>query len=106
MVVLGHLDERGRVASDLCSGSVPAGAAAYDATVQALGDPRDPLPGRSMVALDATDAQEVLWAAAREGNAGLLDWGWLAMGGRLVLPSKMAFAARSRAQTVASSVGT
>ena len=37
MVVLGRLDERGRVASDLCSGSLPAGAAAYDATVAGAG---------------------------------------------------------------------
>ena len=66
MVVLGRVDERGRVASDLCSGSVPAGAAAYDATVEALGEPRDPLPGRSMVALDPTDAQD----AAVGGRAG------------------------------------
>lgn len=72
MVVLGHVDDRGRVASDLCSGSVPAGAAAYDATLEALGEPREPRPGRSMVALDATDAQELLWAAAAAGVVGAL----------------------------------
>ena len=72
MVVLGRVDEHGRVASDLCSGSVPAGAAAYDATVRALGEPRDPLPGRSMVALDPADAQELLWAAAVIGVVGAL----------------------------------
>lgn len=72
MVVLGRIDERGRVASDLCSGSWPAGAAAYDATVEALGEPRDPLPGRSMVALDPSDAQDVLWAAALVGVVGAL----------------------------------
>jgi len=72
MVVLGRIDEHGRVASDLCSGSVPTGAAAYDATVAALGEPRDPLPGRSMVALDPTDAQGLLWSAALVGVVGAL----------------------------------
>lgn len=70
MVVLAHLDEDGRVASDLCSGSVPATAATYDATVQALGEPRDPLPGRSMVALDAAGGQGLLWSAALVGVVG------------------------------------
>jgi len=72
MVVLAHLDEHGRLASGLCSGSLPADAAAYDATVAALGAPRDPLPGRSMVALDPTDAQELLWSAALAGVVGAL----------------------------------
>jgi hypothetical protein len=72
MVVLGHLDEHGRIASDLCSGSVPATAATYDATLQALGPPRDPLPGRAMVALDATSGRAVLWSAAAAGLVGAL----------------------------------
>lgn len=72
MVVLAHLDEDGRVASDRCSGSVPDTAATYDATVQALGEPHDPLPGRSMVALDTTSGQGLLWSAALVGVVGAL----------------------------------
>lgn len=72
MVVLAHVDEHGRLASGLCSGSLPAGAAAYDTTVEALGEPRDPLPGRSMVTLDPPDAQGLLWSAAVAGAVGAL----------------------------------
>ena len=39
---------------------------------EALGEPREPLPGRSMVALDPTDAQELLWSAAVVGVVGAL----------------------------------
>ncbi|MCP3420203.1 hypothetical protein [Nocardioides pinisoli] len=72
MVVLGYLDDDGRLASNLCSGSVPASAATYDATLQALGEPRDPLPGRSMVALDTTSGQGLLWSAVAVGVVGAL----------------------------------
>ena len=72
MVVLAHLDEDGRAATDLCSGSLPATAATYDDTVQALGEPRDPLPGRSMVALDTTSGQGLLWSAVLVGVVGAL----------------------------------
>ena len=72
MVVLAGVDRDGRLASDLCSGSAPATAAAYDATVQALGAARDPLPGRSMVDLDATSGQELVWSAVAIGVVGAL----------------------------------
>ena len=72
MVVLAHVDHDGRVASDLCRGSVPAGDAAYDATVQALGPPREPLPGRSMAVLAGAGGQGLLWSAAVVGVVGAL----------------------------------
>lgn len=71
MVVLGYVDEEGRLASNLCSGSAAPTDPSYDAVVAELGTGSAPLPGRSVVELSVWSREDVRWFTLAVGVTGL-----------------------------------
>lgn len=71
MVVLGYVDEGGRVAANLCTGSAVRDDATYDAVIEALGPGAEPLPGRSVVELDRFRREDLRWFSLAVGLIGL-----------------------------------
>lgn len=71
MVVLGYVDEAGRVAANLCTGSTVRTDAAYDAVLEALGEGADPSPGRALVELDRFRREDLRWFSLAVGVIGL-----------------------------------
>lgn len=71
LVVLGHVDEEGHLASNLCSGSAATTDPSYDAMIAALGTGSEPLPGRSVVELSVSSRKDVRWFTLAVGVIGL-----------------------------------
>ena len=71
LVVLGYVDEEGRLASNLCSGSAASTDPSYDAMVAALGTGSEPLAGRSAVELSVWSREDVRWFTLAVGVIGL-----------------------------------
>ena len=71
MVVLGYVDEEGRLASNLCTGSATPTHPSHDAVVDALGTGSEPLPGRSVVELSVWSRDDVRWFTLAVGVIGL-----------------------------------
>lgn len=78
MVVLGRLDEEGRLATNRCGGSAASTGASYDAVVAALGTGSAPLPGQSVVELDRWQRDVVRWFTLAVAVIGLFGLGVLA----------------------------
>ena len=78
MVVLGYLDDEGRLASNLCSGSGTTTDPADDAVVAALGTASAPLSGESLVELDRSTQDLLRWFTLALGVIGLAALGVLA----------------------------
>lgn len=62
MVVLGYLDDEGRLASNFCSGSGPTTDPSDDAVVAALGTASEPLSGQDLVELDLSTQDLLRWS--------------------------------------------
>jgi hypothetical protein len=71
MVVLGYVDEEGRVAANLCTGSALRTDATYDTVLEALGEGADPLPGQALVELDRFRREDLRWFSLAVGVIGL-----------------------------------
>jgi hypothetical protein len=71
MVVLGYVDEQGRVAANLCTGSAVRTDPAYDTVLETLGEGAAPLPGRSVVELDRFRREDLRWFSLAVGVIGL-----------------------------------
>lgn len=71
MVVLGYVDEEGRVAANLCTGSAARTDPSYDTVLGALGEGAAPLPGRSVVELDRFRREDLRWFSLAIGVIGL-----------------------------------
>jgi hypothetical protein len=71
MVVLGYVDEEGRVAANLCTGSVARTDPSYDTVLEALGEGAAPSPGRSVVELDRFRREDLRWFSLAIGVIGL-----------------------------------
>lgn len=72
MVVLGYVDEEGRLAANLCTGAATTTDPSYDALVAAVGTGGEPLVGRSVVELDRWRREDLRWFTLAVGVIGLV----------------------------------
>lgn len=73
VLVLGHVDEESRIATNLCT-SVVEGDEHYDAVLAELGEGRPPLAGADVVERDGVSLRDLVWfriAVAVIGLAGV-----------------------------------